>query len=169
MSSDILALCKKYGPLLNMPPGSGVDGAKFMAAIAGCESSFGKNPTPRHEPTYDKGGEYAENPPQNELLAHWGSAAAYSYGPWQMMPCNAIGFTPIELANDEEKCAVAFVGFFNRFIMGFRHAMTFDEMAQTYNSGHYTAQPSPGVQKYVADALHYYQSIEFPEAVVPPC
>lgn len=164
MSGDVLALCRTYGPMLRMPPGCGIDGARFMAAIAGCESSFGKNTTPRYEPAYDFGGEYSENPPQSELLAHWGKQAAYSYGPWQILPCNARGFTPQELATDPEKCAQAFVGFFNRYIVGVRHALTFDEMAQCYNSGRFVANSSPGVARYVADALDYYNSIEFPEA-----
>lgn len=157
---EVLALSKVYGPLLHILDSSGVSGAKFMAAIAGCESNFGQNTTPRYEAAYDVGGKYAENPPQNELLAHWGKKAAYSYGPWQILPCNAIGFTPDELFTDNEKCALAFVGFFNRYIVGIRHALTFDEMAQTYNSGRFTEQPAPGVQRYVADALHYYQSVE---------
>lgn len=159
---DIYALCRQYGPLLKMPPGSGIDGKRFMLAIAGCESSFGKNVTPRHEPAFDFGGTYATKPPQDELLKEYGGKAAYSYGPWQILPCNALGYTPDELQGDEEKCAQAFVGFFNHYIIGQKHALTLNEMAQAYNSGHYSKTPDVGVQRYAADVLHYYQSAVFP-------
>lgn len=162
MSSDVLALCQMYGPLLSTP--EGIDGRKLMWAIAGNESSFGKNDTPRHEPAYDTGGRYAGNPTQKELLKAWGRKAAYSYGPWQMLPVNTPGFTPDELSSDDEKCALAFVGFFNRYIIGVHHAATFNEICQTYNAGHFSPDPAPGVERYVADALYYYQTAEFTEA-----
>ncbi len=158
MSSIVLALCKQYGPLLNA---DGIDGRKLMWAIAGNESSFGKNTMPRYEPAYDIGGIYANQQPQNELLKAWGKQAAYSYGPWQMMPCNARGFTPQELDTDPEKAAQAFVGFFNRYIIGVHHASNFDKFCQCYNSGHWESNPAAGVERYVEDALHYYQTAEF--------
>ncbi len=155
---EVLALCRTYGPLLQLDEDSGIDGPRLMAAIAWCESSSGQNMTPRYEAAYDIGGAYSENSPQKELLALWGKQAAYTYGPWQMLPCNARGFSPKELFEDNEKCALAFVGFFNRYVAGFRRASTLDQIFQTYNSGHFTDNPAPGVGRYVADGLHFYQT-----------
>ena len=91
---EIAAQCRISGPqLIGLP--AGIDGAQLLWAISGNESSFGANCTPRHEPAYDVGGRYGSNAVMVPLLTEWGSAAACSYGPLQLMFCNApAGATP---------------------------------------------------------------------------
>lgn len=164
--SEVIALCRTYGPMLRVP--DGVYGPRVMAAIAGNESSYGENTKPRYEKAYDFGGAYAGNLPQSELLKAWGSKAAYSYGPWQILPCNAKGFTPDELATDDDKCAQAFVGFFNRYIIGHCHADTLQQILEAFNSGHIVRSGgdiAPGVQRYISDGIAKYHAPPMPLTV----
>lgn len=127
-----------------------------MAAIAWNESSCGADVKPRYEAAYDFDGCYGKNSIQAELLRWYGSRAAYSYGPWQMMLCNARGYTPDELEDDPEKAAQAFLGFVNRYIIGVQKAQNLEEILQCYNAGHCTLTPTPGVQRYVEDGFTHY-------------
>jgi hypothetical protein len=134
---EVLDVCAQYGPLLKVP--SGIDGPRLMAAIASVESSLGFDCGPRHEPTYDVGGSvYASSKLQQSLVAKYGSAAASSYGPWQMMFCNFNGETPTQLESDIDACARAFVDQFNRFVIRSRKASTLDEIGEVWNEGHIT-------------------------------
>lgn len=76
--------CVYYGKTLTLPVG--IDGVALMQAIADVESTYGANAVPRHEKVYDWGGRYCE-PIQ---LRMWGSWAACSYGPWQVMWSNIV-------------------------------------------------------------------------------
>jgi hypothetical protein len=160
-TATVIALCAQYGLLLKTP--AGVDGVVLMQAIAANESTTGANCKPRYERSYDEGGVNAENE-QIPLLEQYGKAAAYSYGPWQMMPCNATGYSPAELYADPEACAQAFVGFFNRYVIGHWKASTVEQIGQVYNHGSPTSHPSPGVQQYVADLVKNYNAIATSQA-----
>lgn len=151
-SQQVLALCRQYGAQLNVPPS--IDGVALMAAFAQNESTFGANVTPRHEPAYDSGGHY-DRAEQSLLLDKYGSAAAYSYGPWQTLPCNAMKFSPDTLFADPNAAAQAFVGDFNHRVAP--HAQTIDAMAQIYNGGHVSATPLAGVARYAADLQKNYE------------
>ena len=153
--ADVLAACAKFGPQLQVD--SQLDGVKVMAAIAGNESSYGYNCGPRHEPAYDVGGTYANGALQKGLLQEFGSAAACSYGPWQMMFDNFVGFTPAQLLTDLDACAMSFVRFFNSYVIRTRRAVTLDEIAQVWNSGHISATPSPAVQRYMQQLQKNYE------------
>lgn len=155
--SRILALCLKYGPLLDVP--AEIDGARLMGAIAANESSLGANCGPRHEPAYDLGGKYAPSGSiQAGLLGHYGRAAACSYGPWQLMFINAPGYTPDELESDPESCARAFLEYFNSFVVP-RGGKSLEQIGQIYNGGHVTAEPSPGVKAYCLELQHNYNRL----------
>lgn len=157
--NEIYALCKLYGSLLLIP--KHIDGPRFMAAIAWNESSCGKNVAPRYESSYDIGGQNYRNE-QIDLVAHspkddkGRSLAAFSYGPWQMLPCNAKGFLYSELRDESEKAAQAFMGFVNRYIFRERNPQNFDQLCQCYNAGHFVNLPTPGVVRYVEDAWMHY-------------
>lgn len=86
--TDVAAICQRLGATVGPLPG-GVDGAQLLWAMSGVESSFGANCQPRHEPAFDVRGVYATHYPMTILLPKYGSAAACSYGPWQLMFCNA--------------------------------------------------------------------------------
>lgn len=170
----VFSLCREYGPQLKPP--AGLDGIALMAAFAYNESSLGDDTIPRHEPSYDVGGMNSHNN-QAPLLAQFGRAAACSYGPWQIMPCNAPSFTPEELFENPEFCAMAFVAFFNSYIVGHARAMTLEQCGCAYNLGHVAMNPPSGVQQYMADLRRHYEAmvgpprnanLQDPAAAAPP-
>lgn len=152
----ILALCRTHGPALDCPPG--IDGAQLMVAIALCESSLGANCRPRHEPAYDHGGLY-DRAEQAVLLSRYGSAAAYSYGPWQMMPVNAPSASPDQLASDAEVAARAFVAFVNRRIFAAEGARTVQQVGEAYNAGHFGPGIPPEAVAYGKHAAFYHDQV----------
>jgi len=141
--------------MLHIP--AGLDGRKVMAALASNESSTGANCGPRHEPAYDKGGSLATGAQQAAALAAYGSDAACSYGPWQMMFVNfPRGTTPDELTSEIDVCAQGFVQFFNAYVMGARKAETLKDIGQIWNFGHKTDTPPVGVVRYCNDLQAAY-------------
>lgn len=163
-SSTVLALCRKYGPQLITV--AGLDSARVMAAIAANESSIGANCKPRYEASYDIGGtNYRAE--QIGLVKRFQHAACCSYGPWQMLPCNAQQFTPSQLYADPELCAQAFVAFFNRYIVRTRQARTLEQIAQVYNSGSIHLNPPAGVLRYMDEARANYDKIVVPNPALP--
>jgi hypothetical protein len=159
--NTILALCQKYGPLLQVR--APLDGPQLMAAIASNESTLGNNCNPRYEANYDVGGAYGEEPQMQSLLHQYGRDAACSFGPWQIMLINAPGYTPTELRTNPDACARAFLGYFNSFVIRDRKAQTLMQMGEVYNSGRIWPFPPKGVQDYCTDLLNAYNAIQFPE------
>lgn len=149
--ADVLAACAQYGLQLNLPAaddGTTLDGAKLMAAFASNESSMGANCGPRHEPAYDVGGFLATGAQQAGLLNTYGSAAACSYGPWQMMFVNFQDHNVNDLLTSLDICAQEFVRYFNSYVITVRKASNLNEMGQCWNAGHISANPAPGVVAY---------------------
>ena len=131
--SDVLAACAQYGVSLNVP--NGIDGPRCMAAIASNESSLGANCGPRQEPAYSDGGRYANA----DLLGRYGTAAASSHGPWQMMFDNFTPEAQEAIGNgtaDVSLFAQEFVRFFNAYVIRARHAQTLEQIGQVWNMGH---------------------------------
>ena len=138
---QIAAECRALGGNVGPLP-EGVDGAQLLWAIAGVESSFGADCTPRHEPAYDCGGKYATHSPMPTLLDVYGSAAAYSYGPWQVMFCNLPnGVTEGEAEEDLGEIADDSVAFLNMLLRHFRPA-TLAQVGEIWNAGHITPDPA---------------------------
>lgn len=144
--SDVISACQKYGPQLHVE--AALDGVKVMMALSSNESSYGANCGPRHEPAYDIGGSLSTGKLQQSLLAEFGSAAAMSYGPWQMMFINFMGYNPDQLLTDLDACASQLVKFFNSYVIGTRKAESLDDIGQVWNSGHISLTPSSGVLLY---------------------
>jgi hypothetical protein len=143
---------------------AGVDPVKLLWAMAGNESSFGKNCTPRHEPAYDFGGRYAAHPQQQHLLEAFGTAAAYSYGPWQQMFCNApTGFTPESFA-DIHNCGISVVAQLNRILRS-EKPTNLAQIASCWNAGHIEPKPLPDVAAYAAELETNYAK---PPVAMPP-
>lgn len=115
----IARLCRQYGQLLDLP--SAIDGPRLLWAIAGNESSFGANATPRHEAAYCYGGKYfkaAKNGnPLAALTKSWGCLAHCSFGPWQILLVNVPTFSPMELMTDAEVSARAALQHLNRNVL----------------------------------------------------
>lgn len=170
--ADVLAACAQYGPQLNLvttagADGTPLDGIRLMIAISFNESTFGANCGPRHEPAYDNGGSYATGG-QIALLSTYGSAAACSYGPWQMMFGNFVNATPTQLLTSLDACAQQFVRFFNSYVIHGHHAASISDIGQIWNGGHVSANPSPGVMAYCTKLQTAYdQAVAPPPAPVP--
>jgi hypothetical protein len=140
--AQIAAASRLFGKGVGPLP-CGVDGTLLLWAIAGVESSFGVDCQPRHEPAYDTGGLYAKNAPMPGLLMNFGSAAACSYGPWQLMLCDApLGFAPAQF-DVLDNCARATLGDLNRKLRMFR-PQTVAQIGDCWNAGHIT--PDPGYE-----------------------
>lgn len=152
-SAAVVALARKYGPRLALPVGGILDPVALMCAFAANESTMGSNTVPRHESAYDRGGHY-DRREQAVLLDKFGSRAAFSYGPWQTLPLNALAYSPDELENDPDAAARAFVADMNHRVLP--HAMTLSEMAQIYNAGQILPKPRPGVLRYAKDLQDNY-------------
>lgn len=143
---QIAAACQSYGSQVGPLPAN-IDGAQLLWALAGNESSFGANCNPRHEPAYDVGGRYADD----ILLARFGSAAACSYGPWQIMFVNCPpNYTPEDMDN-LDKAAVATALFLEKQLNRFRPS-TLAQIGAIWNGGNPGALQRPDVQIY-ADKL----------------
>jgi hypothetical protein len=93
----IAALCRKHAPDLLAPvkwQGTPLYKAALLWGIAGVESTFGLNCTPRHEPGYCFGGRYYNPVASRE----WGCLAHCSFGPWQVMFASfPYGVSPLSL------------------------------------------------------------------------
>src|SRR5579863_4334734 len=156
---DVLAACSKYGPQLNVdgieylrPDGSvlSVSGAALMLAIAAVETGGGQvdyaghDCGPRHEPAYDVDGHfYKTSTSLQNLISGYGSAAAMSYGPWQMMFDNFVDSrsSPEELLVNLDLCASEFVNFFNHYVLHY-HPTSVEEVGEIWNAGHITSDPA---------------------------
>ena len=136
--AEIWELCKSVS--LNAP--SGIDGARLLWALAGNESSFGRNAVPRHEAGYCRGGAYFDK----AMTAKWGCWAHCSYGPWQILYVNAARhgdiLSPVDLVSPQVSLEVT-VRFLNAEILGKQGARTLDEIGDAYNSGNFRDRNIP--------------------------
>ena len=151
---QVAAACVQYGPKVALLP-DGVDGAQLLWAMSGNESSFGANVTPRHEPAFDAEGAYGQGLVMKPLLTEYGSAAACSYGPWQVMFCNVQPATPASFAN-VDFCASVSVAFLNKLLARFK-PQTLGDIGSCWNGGHIQKPYSPQVQVYVDRLIANYK------------
>jgi hypothetical protein len=154
-SDQVLAACAQYGPQLQVP--DGLDPVKVMTAIAGNESTVGANCGPRHEPAFDVGGLFATGQ-QAALLATYGSAAACSYGPWQMLFPNFNDHTVDDLLTTLDVLAQEFVRYFNHYVITVRQAANLEQIGMCWNAGHVMTNPGPGVVAYCQQLQSNYDA-----------
>jgi hypothetical protein len=149
--------CRNMGRNI-MPMVDGVDSTQLLWAISGVESSFGVNCNPRYEAAFDTGGAY-DNAVMAPLLARFGSEAAKSYGPWQIMFVNApTGFLPTGFT-DLRHCSIATIAYLNKLIRIFR-PINLAEIGNCWNGGHVYKQPYPAaIQAYVGKLQKAYDTI----------
>lgn len=163
---QIAAACRKWGSQLWLPSAWGIDGAKLLWALSGCESSFGANCAPRHEMAYCTGG-YSTNPEVRSLTAKYGHAAHCSFGPWQTLLVNvekydsvgkllvASEVSPDEMMDCDQACQRA-AEFINNCILRREGARTVGEIADAYNSGDWRDRIVP--VPYIAMCEKYYDA-----------
>lgn len=161
--AKIAEACLEFGKLLDFyladtddGTGKPIEGARLLWAIAGVESSFGANCKPRLEPAYSYGGKYSAKLPQADLLTEYGADAACSYGPWQVLLCNAYGYKPQEISMDLDKAVTATVGFIRRWCINTQKCKTLREFADAYNSGNPRDANIP--EEYIEKVRHNYFS-----------
>lgn len=134
-----------------LPPS--IDGKSLLWALSLNESEGGEDCGPRHEPAYDVGGDYADV----ELLEQFGSAAACSYGPLQIMLPNASeGAKPSDF-DDLDTAMEYSVDFLNKELQRFK-PLTLTTIGQIWNHGSPTSAMSPGVTAYVNDLTRNYDA-----------
>jgi len=140
--AQVAATCRVWGAAVGpLPPG--VDGVQLLWAMSGVESSFGENCQPRFEPAYFTGGHYGSHLPMPALIASLGRAAACSYGPWQIMFCDAPPSYSPSSFDFIQACAQATVPDLNRKLRMFR-PQTLAQIGDCWNAGHIT--PDPGYE-----------------------
>jgi hypothetical protein len=70
-----------------------IDFKKFLLALSGVESSFGKNNQRRFEKAYAPGGRYYLGSPKlQDEYKKWGEDVSCSFGPWQIMHIVAVEY-----------------------------------------------------------------------------
>jgi hypothetical protein len=154
--AEIAVQCKLSGSQVGPLPAS-VTGAQLLWAMAGNESSFGVRCTPRHEPAFDVGGEYATHAPMPALLAKYGSAAACSYGPWQILLANAASYTPADFSVLTE-AAAATIAYLNQQLRAFR-PQSLAQIGSLWNSGGPNHSDNPKVAAYIAQLTKFYATV----------
>ena len=161
----LAAACHAHGPELNVAA-LNLDGARVLWAIAGVESSFGLNCQPRHEMSYCTGS-LSHAPQVVALTEKYGHAAHASFGPWQMMLCNAASVTtagnwacPPENFASLEFCVEKAVAFINARILKAEGARTLEQIAWAYNAGTFRQEFEP--VQYIQQAVHNYGAVPLP-------
>jgi hypothetical protein len=149
--------CQSVGPSLTGLSHNGVpcDGALVLWALAGVESSYGRDrEEPRYEWSYSPGGPvYLKSSTVRRLYERYGPAAACSYGSWQMMFPTAIdlGYTgPPGGLKDDATLAPLVVRYIAR-----SQALTLPDVADAYNSGTYRDNIRP--LDYTAKVVSAYE------------
>lgn len=151
-----------YGPRLNLigtddGHGNQIDGALLLWALAGCESAFGKDCSPRFEPAYFTNGYYWRKSEQvRQVIALYGRDGACSYGPWQVLAINARRFSPQQMGADPVSACVAAVDFINSYVLGERQARNLFYIFDTYNSGNWRDANVP--HEYIARGVRIYET-----------
>jgi hypothetical protein len=144
---------------------AGIDGPQLLWALAGCESSFGANCKPRHEPYYHELAAQGTNTRLVALTTRWGCDAHSSFGPWQELLVNCSdSMAPEDFAN-LSRCGLEVAQFLNSYVFEHRKATTVEQVAETYNSGKWQwLKVPPGVAKYAAQCREFYDHVAMPES-----
>lgn len=151
--AELITTCRKNGSLLDLV-GTSIDGVRLLWALAGNESSFGRNCLPRYESAFYTGGAYGSSDQMGPLIAKFGHNAACSYGPWQLMLVNApVGTVPEDFASIDN-AALFTVDFINHRIIKAQGAKTVEEIADSYNSGSFKGGFIP--RAYINQCLANY-------------
>ncbi len=155
--SEVIDACRRWGAKLQVP--EVIDGALLLWALSGCESTFGWDCAPRHEPYYHALAASGKNAQLTALTARYGCDAHSSFGPWQELLVNCSATMRPEDFADLERCAEEVVEFINSRILQREHATTVEEIAAAYNSGKWVWVHMPlGVQRYTALCRRYYDA-----------
>ena len=137
----------------------GLNKSSFLYAVSGVESSFGKNLGPRVEPAYSPGGIYFENAHVRDMYSLYGSDAASSFGPWQIMfiVASELGYSgPPKDLSLKEICGPFVVRKFN--LISRNGANSVERLLDAWNTGSWRKGTPP--LAYIAKFWNYYNSLE---------
>ena len=148
-------LCRYGARLLDLPPE--IDPYVLLWAIGGVESSFGANNVPRLERNYLPGGRNHRNE-MLPLYEAFGEDAAKSWGPWQVMYCNAVrvlpGVEPQAFANPHVGMLAACL-WIQGEIVDRQGARTVEAIGDSYNSGNHKDSFVP--LDYIGKLVRHYE------------
>ena len=156
--SKLKALIHKNGDALDTIETEVDDGALALAALACCESTFGRNNQPRIEKSYLPGGYYWSRALHvRRLYQRFGKAAAASWGPWQILFVTAweLGYrgNPQDLASPEVSLPWV-IKYLNDRVLCWG-GVTLEELADAYNSGSFMDSYEP--KSYIHKFLQAYE------------
>lgn len=165
MAQETLAdTCRNYGKSIdgfvthNDQP---VDGGRLLWAIAGIESTHGRDREyVRLEQAYAPGGSYyAKDAELRELWKRYGVLAACSFGSFQVMFKTAyeLGYrnNPLHLQDDDACAYIAQRLILKRFIEH-QGAKTLKDVLDSYNSGNWHDRNIPAV--YIRNGIMLYEA-----------
>lgn len=159
LRSELGQLCRAVSASLLLadtvgPDGLELQGARLLWALCGQESNFGSNMTPRHEPSWDKGGHLYDTSAELQLyIDKYGGDGACSYGPLQAMAFNLQPYEPMQLAADPVLAFTASIKFFNAYVVQHWKDKTLQDICNTWNAGNPKAKAAAG---YVENVTRYY-------------
>ena len=152
--------CHAVAPLLTLTlepfEGEAVDPARLLWALAGVESTYGRDREfARLEPSYQpRGVMYVRSPGVRALWSRYGALAACSWGSWQMMTSTArdLGHTgaPWELTADQVLAPLVV-----RYLVR-KAPERLDQVFDCYNSGSYRDRIIP--EAYIRSGLAAYRA-----------
>ncbi len=165
IETQLIKICLSNGDTIKglTHDGQKVHGGRLLLAIAGCESTFGRDRLHvRYEPGYGPDGHYYKS--SQTVRDRWrtyGVLAASSYGSFQLMYIVAeeMGFSghPIDLQKDEICAYWAAQLITRRFIKG-QGATALAHIFDAYNSGSWRDHLSPA--KYIAKGIELYNNLD---------
>jgi hypothetical protein len=161
-ASLIASFCAQWAPSLQVALPSWIDAGRLLWAFTGNESSFGQDCNPRYDARYDTGGILARSLVQAALLQKFGSDAARSYGPLQIMLCNCPKDTTPEEISQLDIAFMCSVSFMKKQMQRFTPTEIYG-CAVIWNVGYLREGQLPTqVMRYVNDLITNYQNPKVP-------
>ena len=156
LDPKLVNLCERFSSsiLFDFP----IDRTRFLLALSGIESSFGRNNVKRFEPAYAPGGRYFKAEHLQKAHEKFGDDASCSWGPWQILyiVCQEYGYEgePKDL-EDGEVSGPYVIKHLNRF--AWYGADTVEKVLDAYNSGNHRDKNVP--EAYIEKFWKHYSEI----------
>lgn len=139
---DVLEACFQFAPLWDAPFIK--DKPRFLYALSGVESNYGRNNKPRFEAAYAPGGRYFTNELLQRKHIEYSNDASCSWGPWQIMYIVAAEYgyesEPLHLHLAETSCYYV-IEHLNKFVR--RGAQSIEDLLDSYNTGNFRDSNKP--------------------------
>ncbi len=157
---EIQAICESNARDLKTP----LNGVALLKTISILESNFAQDCRPRFKPAYYPGGIYFKKSKQlQDAYEQWGGLIAWSYGPFQIMFCNAMehGYPKISSPLDLWSGYVSgpyVVSYLNEANQ--KGVKSIESTLAAYNGGlGAITRPNDRTKKYVAQGVAIYKKL----------